>query len=180
MSALIDKFKKDETELEKALRKAKQGSNIDKQVRMQNELNNLRADVGDVEQAPQAQASQTDIAPKVDASNKAAGMSKAVAQLSSSSAGGGGIVQGGASGAATGFQLAGGTGALVGGAVGAGLGALKARQARKQAQAELENKKQMAKAQIEDDKTQRINNALSSLQATFASTLVGNSPSLRF
>lgn len=125
-------------------------------------------------------------APNVDAQgNKIAGMTKgqkmAAAGLAidaakssgliDTSSTGGGALAGGASGAMMGAQVGGVPGAVIGGAVGALTGGLKARAARKKAQAEAEAQTQEGLAKISQDKAERLKQSFSSLGSAMGAGL---------
>ena len=125
-------------------------------------------------------------APNVDAQgNKIAGMTKgqkmAAAGLAidaakssgliDTSSTGGGALAGGASGAMMGAQVGGVPGAVIGGAVGALTGGLKARAARKKAQAEAEADVQEGLAKISQDKAERLKQSFSSLGSAMSAGL---------
>ena len=82
-----------------------------------------------------------------------------------------GALGGAAEGAALGAQLGGAKGAAVGAAVGAVKGVLSARAARKQQARQAEAQHQTRLANIEGEKTQRMQNALQGLQNAFGQTL---------
>lgn len=84
---------------------------------------------------------------------------------------GGGALAGGASGAMMGAQVGGVPGAVIGGAVGALTGGLKARAARKKAQAEAEAQTQEGLAKISQDKAERLRQSFSSLGSAMGAGL---------
>ena len=82
-----------------------------------------------------------------------------------------GAVQGGMQGASAGMAL-GPQGAIIGGAVGAATGIMKAKSAKKKAQAEITAGRHEAQIGIEEDKATRLNSALSGLMLQFGNTLL--------
>jgi hypothetical protein len=164
--------------------KARKGSNVDKAIRKEEAVMQARQSLQDQPMRVSSGETPTESTVKQPEGSAASSASKAsaiagAAGMLSSKGGGQGLIGGGAQGASTGFMVGGAPGAIVGGAVGAGLGVLKSKQAQRQAKQELENKKLMAKANIEDQKTQRIQNALQSLQSSFTSSLLSSSGSIR-
>lgn len=165
--------------------KARKGSNVDKAIRKEEAVMQARQSLQDQPMRVSSGETPTESTVKqpegsaASSASKASAIAGAAGMLSSKGGGqGGGLVGGAASGAMAGAAF-GPQGAIIGGAVGAGLGVLKSKQAQRQAKQELENKKLMAKANIEDQKTQRIQNALQSLQSSFTSSLLSSSGSIR-
>jgi hypothetical protein len=174
-----DKLRKSKKELEAA----RKGTNPDKIIKKQREVTKASQALQTQPMRVSSGETPTESTVKQPEGSAASSASKAsaiagAAGMLSSKGGGQGLIGGGAQGAMTGAAF-GPQGAIIGGAVGAGLGVLKAKQAQRQAKQELENKKLMAKANIEDQKAQRIQNALQSLQSSFTSSLLSSSGSIR-
>lgn len=81
-------------------------------------------------------------------------------------------LSGAASGAMTGAAVGGVPGALIGGGVGAVKGIMGAKAARKKAQAQAQAKHQQRMVDIEGQKTQRLQNAFSTLSQAFSASLL--------